>query len=156
MLHFTGTRTPGGLTLVLGFLAATVGCEQPGPLARLTSEQEMYLHFHSRGCFHSIDSMLVFSRRASGEMWVKIERQRGAGAASIPQRLLRDVDVSEVDRQLRYAKAARGTDCTTRQEFEIAIRDHGVEISREHFVDESCDAPEPLAGGVTLYELARE
>jgi len=127
-----------------------------GPLQRLADGQRAIVHYRSQGCFHSIDAVLTFVKDPGGRMSVGIVDGRPERSEAPYRRLLTEAEVRSIDRQLVYSQYARGDGCTTREEFEVVIRGALGEVSRSHFVDESCDGLALGPGGVSLWALWQE
>ena len=54
------------------------------------------------------------------------------------ERPLPDDEVEGIDRELDYARTVRDGGCTTVRHFTLTLTDHGRQIARALFVDESC------------------
>ena len=127
-----------------------------GPLLVLTAGQEAKIRYRSAGCFHSIDRIVTFARGEDGLMSARIVDGSTAvyGEPVAYQRALTPVEVAAIDLELANVRSAIGL-CTTREEFDVVIRDQSRELGRSHFVDQSCDRPIP-PGALSLHKLVSE
>jgi hypothetical protein len=127
-----------------------------GPLLALTAGQQAEIRYRLAGCFSHIDRIVTFTRGQDGLMSARIVDGSPAvyGAPARYQRTLTPVEVAAIDLELAHVRSAIGL-CTTHEELDIIIRDRSRELSRSHFVDESCDRPIP-PGPMNLQILVRE
>jgi len=125
-------------------------------LARLLPGQEVRLELSSRGCFHHEDRVFVF-RRNNQQLEVEVGPNTARDDSREVSRtvLLSPADVADIDQELDYHRSPTSDRCTTRDELDLVIREHGREIRREHFVDKSCSDPPPKAKRTTLFALTR-
>jgi hypothetical protein len=115
---------------VAGAVFAVIMGRAPAITLRgLEPGQELGVHVRSRGCFHSIERTFAFVRRPDG---------RVARVMNGIERPLPDDEVEAIDRELDYARTVRDTGCTTVRHFALTLTDHGRQVARALFVDESC------------------
>jgi hypothetical protein len=135
----------------VGVLAVASGC-RGNVLASLKTGQVAEVHYRRLGCFSSVDRIFAFARGDDGNMSVTIAaaQDRKRGALPARQRQLLDDETQDVDQELEHARTTRETECTTRKEFDLVIRDGAREVRTVHLADASCSGPE------ALYSLSKE
>jgi len=120
--------------IIVAGVAATVfavvmGRGRTFTLDGLEPGQQLGVHVRSRGCFRAIERTFAFVRRPDGRL---------ARVMDGIERPLRDDEVEGIARELDYARTVRDRGCTTVRHFTLTLTDHGRQIARALFVDESC------------------
>jgi hypothetical protein len=67
---------------------------------------------------------------------------------------LSDGDITGLDQELDYHRSPMPRICTTWDQFELVVRDHGRELGKERFVDWSCSTPPASTQATTLWAIS--